>query len=1163
MKRIPAFKQKDAKSTDSKPTFKTPDPKGKEPMPDIPRKVCTPENDTENRAFRARRAHDENLDSSKKKRVWDCKISEGSASQASSSDDEVSLEDKSGENKPGSPKIIFPLDSSSVSNDDNFTFITKKNWSKIIERLGGNDPSIIALKIEFSLSKEQLEELKDAISHNTTLGFISWNKKQIASGICGQIELHLIDNVKNFKYHPTDFVHGLLSKHVYEDCVEGDSVFLSQPQLIKQNSLVENWKVCKVYDDTKSSGYYGVLYENPKTHNFVLATRGTKSSVLDVLKRLFETNNVIKTDIEEILGGQIVVGQQAQNYKSTEYAIKKAARENYRLSFTGHSLGGWLAELGVFYCRTFFSEHKVDIKAVTFDSPGTAPMMEKLNSNILNRAKTLLEDLPIVTYLASPNPVNCCNRHVGKVFCVEVDMVQTDHFDAKASKIGKVNKNLEDEIKRKVHGLLAIEGHGLSKILHTFDSQSSKPKKCKEMADWPKLEYKGSKTFANNGTNLMEVGIESLCNVVDFTGVAKLVVPTAVSKVAEWIIGDKTLMSIIGLLKSVITGEIDQAQYWAYFNHKDKKDSFKDDFALCGKAHYRIDKNAGSCILNSKLGSTDEYLFKLHNKYQSNLKNSDSSSTKALLLDLLSRYTIQPYHEEYRLIANPGYDIEGIKEYARRIREVTDKSLLKPISQEAVPSGPQDRKLPEVNKTGDQANPKKNQNDSGYLVPIPLRTRSAPPGPGSPKKPVNEKNQAPRAPREKPEVKPRVAPPIVKRAASIHSIKNLRELQELQTSFANKSNQDLRDGIKGLSFKLKIDETSKNLFLQLLETISKDEQLLPQFTSLCIGEIDKEMKVSFPKLTKLETLEIKEIGKEVKIWLQSCQNLENFAIRMNNECELNFCGQKLDKLKVLIIKNIMDSVISAPISFISLTSLTIGNSRGNIGLPGYGVRNLKNLNCTSINDIQRLKFENTRLTSLIFASIETLTIANVCHEKPDSLGEKTFYYIGAKRFQKKPDFEILTKFVGLKSFSIKNITDDTILEFPNLQNDNLKTLEIYNINKNVVIKPSPLLSYVVKFSIHSISDKAHFKLPEFPRLNKLSFQSVGKAVKIKIPRLPKDVDFTVLRSSDAKIDFSRNVDKKTKDNIKSIWKHSIGTPNLPNGRFSKLLSESDVSNSSS
>jgi len=55
-------------------------------------------------------------------------------------------------------------------------------------------------------------------------------------------------------------------------------------------------------------------------------------------------------------------------YMEIENACKEAKNRSYSLSLTGYSIGGWLAQIGGFFCLDSFKFSKV--KIVAFDSPG-------------------------------------------------------------------------------------------------------------------------------------------------------------------------------------------------------------------------------------------------------------------------------------------------------------------------------------------------------------------------------------------------------------------------------------------------------------------------------------------------------------------------------------------------------------------------------------------------------------------------------------------------------------------------------------------------------------------------------------------------------------------------------------------------------------------------
>jgi len=548
--------------------------------------------------------------------------------------------------------------------------VTKENFKEINAQLTKDNPTIHILEFGFILTDENLQALNLVIQDNTELGYISWHKDQLPTNkILQKIETQLISNNKNYRYHPSDFVHGLLSKHAYKNSVLGDLVTVDLSFNV-HNEQLKDWRVERVYDDTQNSGYYGVIYKNDKTHQVVLANRGTE----EIIKGLLNKNSDWKTNFEEILGGNIVVGQQARNLQATEEAISIAKKAGYRLSFTGHSLGAWLAELSAFYSYAYFDYQ--NIKAVTFDSPGTVPMMEKLQSNIRNKnAHVKLENIPVVTYLAGPNPANCCNSHVGEVYRVHPTMKWTEQFE------NKIPDFIKNAVGDKMKAGLSIEGHFLSGILETFNPETGKPRECKKMLDWPRMEYNGDeKSFAHQGKEVLKEAIGKSS--------ASPLAQKGANLTLDYIIGDRTLMTIIGFLKNVVKNEINQNQYWTYFTHIDLEKqgeenseqktqvSFDNRFTLITLAKYREGQDRH--VMKLTTGSVDKYLYKL-DEFKEKLKEDKDvlPMLKIQLEDLLANFTIERNGVQNILIPSPGCDVEGIRQRAQRLLQVIPKDIRK------------------------------------------------------------------------------------------------------------------------------------------------------------------------------------------------------------------------------------------------------------------------------------------------------------------------------------------------------------------------------------------------------------------------------------------------------------------------------------------------------
>jgi len=118
--------------------------------------------------------------------------------------------------------------------------------------------------------------------------------------------------------------------------------------------------------------------------------------VLDLIKDLDDDIDIFQGRIPK------------QQFEAAQY-FTKVAKEKYiqqynsepTLIHTGHSLGAVLAEL----CAL-----TDDCKAVTFESPGTKPMVDQLDVENLNLAKA-----DITSYNAAPNKINSLHEHLGTV----------------------------------------------------------------------------------------------------------------------------------------------------------------------------------------------------------------------------------------------------------------------------------------------------------------------------------------------------------------------------------------------------------------------------------------------------------------------------------------------------------------------------------------------------------------------------------------------------------------------------------------------------------------------------------------------------------------------------------------------------------------------------
>ena len=124
--------------------------------------------------------------------------------------------------------------------------------------------------------------------------------------------------------------------------------------------------------------------------------------------------------------------------------------------------------MSLFYCYISFEPKagQIDIRenahAVTFESPGSYEIIEKLQSN--NPDKQInVGQLDITAYLSYPNLVNTCNRHIGTVYSVRPEVGNWAN----------------------VPGWHLKQVHTMNNIVTEFEQNKDKLPTRQYMLDWP------------------------------------------------------------------------------------------------------------------------------------------------------------------------------------------------------------------------------------------------------------------------------------------------------------------------------------------------------------------------------------------------------------------------------------------------------------------------------------------------------------------------------------------------------------------------------------------------------------------------------------------------------------------------------------------------------
>ncbi|KAI2800759.1 hypothetical protein BLOT_012331 [Blomia tropicalis] len=224
-------------------------------------------------------------------------------------------------------------------------------------------------------------------------------------------------------------------------------------------NLSDGWKFLTTAENTsKLNGYFGATFWNPEREQVVIAHRGTELTNI----------GAVWTDIQSIyrnkVASQISSAITFSHYVQRIFAeIDKEWGTHFKIFITGHSLGGWLAQICTFSVeyltimdddKTYFVKSKEEghhAHTVVFDSPGCKPMLQQLQREFDvrydNIEKLPIDCLDITIYLSVPNRVNTCNPHVGKIYRMFVDFSKKSYFHTKQT-------------------------HDIDKIIETFDENT-------------------------------------------------------------------------------------------------------------------------------------------------------------------------------------------------------------------------------------------------------------------------------------------------------------------------------------------------------------------------------------------------------------------------------------------------------------------------------------------------------------------------------------------------------------------------------------------------------------------------------------------------------------------------------------------------------------------
>ncbi|KJV89685.1 tetratricopeptide repeat protein [Rickettsia bellii] len=366
---------------------------------------------------------------------------------------------------------------------------------------------------------------------------------------------------------------------------------------------------------------------------------------------MLKTDSPIKTHLKSILGGQIVA-QQAAAYQTTQEITEYAKKHDYNLSFTGYSLGAWFAELSLYFAYQDFNYFKA--KAITFDSPGSAKIMDSFKPNIISyKTHFDIRNLDITTYLSAPNFVNTSNHHIHKAYRLFPKVTAAEYSN---KIINALNKAIP--IKNYI-SLLSLNSDLLDSMLDSFDSKTGKPIKYEQIIDWPCIKYEPKdNTLGGKLIDSMPIG-----------GVIK--------DLAKRGITATTLGSFLEVFDHFISGNVAIEQILEFYKHLEDPTQAegKKQFELFYEGHYKSQKvNLSEDVVNvNDIGSSDYYLkqlTKLSNKEID--KKEIPNLVKQQLKIIKDQYKIKLQNKKYYIFTNSlSIKVDDLKEQILRLIEVS------------------------------------------------------------------------------------------------------------------------------------------------------------------------------------------------------------------------------------------------------------------------------------------------------------------------------------------------------------------------------------------------------------------------------------------------------------------------------------------------------------
>ena len=184
-------------------------------------------------------------------------------------------------------------------------------------------------------------------------------------------QLSAIDQLKATPHYPTPHVLAQFASMAYCDCEHGEPVPPDGWQLLTTAS-----------NSGTKNGYFGSVYWHPEHQQVVIAHRGTDiknfGALLTDVKGVLRNNYVEQMSSASTFANKVVTVLQE---------IEQEMKVSFEIFFTGHSLGGWLAQI------TTFTTEYLEVKGGTFLKKVQRDEHEQLGSSTVQDSHDVQDDL--------------------------------------------------------------------------------------------------------------------------------------------------------------------------------------------------------------------------------------------------------------------------------------------------------------------------------------------------------------------------------------------------------------------------------------------------------------------------------------------------------------------------------------------------------------------------------------------------------------------------------------------------------------------------------------------------------------------------------------------------------------------------------------------------